>query len=85
MNRSVPASDAAIQAIRGLPVFDFIRSTAPRRPSRWSIVNVGRPGIGCIDCKKMMSRFITGDGPILERRRELEETPQEVLGCRRGQ
>jgi tryptophanyl-tRNA synthetase len=37
-------------------------------------------GIGCIDCKKMMSTNLLQEmRPILDKRRELETRPQEVL------
>jgi tryptophanyl-tRNA synthetase len=62
------------------PVFDFHKIYSPQE----TIALVDREcriaGIGCIDCKKMMSASLLQEmRPILEKRRELEERPQEVL------
>jgi tryptophanyl-tRNA synthetase len=62
------------------PVFDFHKIYSP--PEAIALVDreCRTAGIGCIDCKKMMSTNLLQEmGPILEERRELEKRPQEVL------
>jgi tryptophanyl-tRNA synthetase len=62
------------------PVFDFHRIYSP--PEAIALVDreCRTAGIGCIDCKKMMSTNLLQEmGPTLEGRRELEKRPQEVL------
>ena len=62
------------------PVFDFHKVYSP--PEAIALVDreCRTAGIGCIDCKKMMSSNLLQEmGPILEKRRELEKRPQEVL------
>jgi tryptophanyl-tRNA synthetase len=62
------------------PVFDFHKIYSP--PEAIALVDreCRTAGIGCIDCKKMMSTHLLQEmGPILEERRELEKRPQEVL------
>jgi tryptophanyl-tRNA synthetase len=62
------------------PVFDFHKIFSP--PEAIALVDreCRTAGIGCIDCKKMMSTNLLQDmRPILDKRRELGERPQEVL------
>jgi tryptophanyl-tRNA synthetase len=62
------------------PVFDFHKIYSP--PETIALVDreCRTAGIGCIDCKQMMSRHLLAEmRPILEKRRELETRPKEVL------
>ena len=62
------------------PVFDFHKVYSS--PETVALVNreCRTAGIGCIDCKKMMSAHLLQEmGPILEQRRELEQHPQQVI------
>ena len=62
------------------PVYDFHKIYSP--PETIALVDreCRTAGIGCIDCKKMMSTNLLQEmRPILEKRRELEDRPQEVL------
>jgi tryptophanyl-tRNA synthetase len=62
------------------PVFDFHKIYSP--PEAIALVDreCRTAGIGCIDCKKMVSTNLLQEmGPILEERRQLEKRPQEVL------
>jgi tryptophanyl-tRNA synthetase len=62
------------------PVFDFHKIYSPQEAIALVDRECRTAGIGCIDCKKMMSTNLLQEmGPILERRRELEKRPQEVL------
>jgi tryptophanyl-tRNA synthetase len=62
------------------PVFDFHKVYSS--PETVALVDreCRTAGIGCIDCKKMMSTHLLQEmGPILEQRRELEQHPQQVI------
>jgi tryptophanyl-tRNA synthetase len=62
------------------PVFDFHKIYSPQEAIALVDRECRTAGIGCIDCKKMMSTNLLQEmGPILEKRRELEKRPQEVL------
>jgi tryptophanyl-tRNA synthetase len=61
-------------------VFDFHKVYSP--PETIALVDreCRTAGIGCIDCKKMMSANLLREmRPILDKRRELGARPQEVL------
>jgi tryptophanyl-tRNA synthetase len=63
------------------PVYDFHKIFSP--PDTVALVDreCRTAGIGCIDCKQMMSaNLLQAMRPILDKRRELEDRPQEVLG-----
>lgn len=62
------------------PVFDFHKIYSP--PETIALVDreCRTAGIGCIDCKKMMSTHLLDEmRPILEKRQELEQQPDKVL------
>jgi tryptophanyl-tRNA synthetase len=62
------------------PVFDFHKVFSPQETIALVDRECRTAGIGCIDCKKMMSTHLLQEmRPILDKRRELEERPQEVL------
>jgi tryptophanyl-tRNA synthetase len=62
------------------PVFDFHKIYSPQETIALVDRECRTAGIGCIDCKKMMSANLLQEmRPILDKRRELEARPQEVL------
>jgi tryptophanyl-tRNA synthetase len=62
------------------PVFDFHKIYSPQETIALVDRECRTAGIGCIDCKRMMSTHLLGEmRPILDKRRALGERPQEVL------
>jgi tryptophanyl-tRNA synthetase len=62
------------------PVFDFHKIYSPQETIALVDRECRTAGIGCIDCKKMMSTHLLDEmRPILDKRRALEERPHEVL------
>jgi tryptophanyl-tRNA synthetase len=62
------------------PVYDFHKIYSPQETIALVDRECRTARIGCIDCKKMMSANLLQEmRPILDKRRELEARPQEVL------
>lgn len=62
------------------PVFDFHKIFSSQETIAVADHGCRTAGIGCIECKQMMSTHLLQEmRPILDKRRELEERPQEVL------
>jgi len=73
------------------PVFDLHRAFTPEEARAEVVENCRSAGFGCIDCKKILYKYlIEVMGPIYEKRKELEASPSlvdEVImdGSRRAQ
>ena len=62
------------------PVFDFHKVYSSPETIALEDRECRTAGIGCIDCKKMMSTHLLQEmGPILEQRLVLESRPQQVI------
>jgi len=62
------------------PVFDFHKVYSPAETIALVDHGCRTAEIGCIDCKKMMSMHLLQEmRPVLEKRQELAERPQEVI------
>lgn len=62
------------------PVFDFHKVYSPAETIAFADRGCRTAEIGCIDCKKMMSMHLLQEmRPVLEKRQELAERPQEVI------